>query len=72
MNGIKEEFINKFRDLLNEYNASIYWECDAFSDVSNVYNSHLEIDFANVKEVISFETDVIDTNCIDSKRYTEC
>lgn len=38
-----EEFLQKLKSLLQEYNASIDWTCAPCSDMHGVYDDHLEI-----------------------------
>jgi hypothetical protein len=39
----EEEFLKKLRDLLEEYNASISWDCDSCSDMHGVTGEYMAI-----------------------------
>lgn len=61
----KKDFLKELHNLLEKYNASIEWCCDECSDLHGVYDSHLEINLNDTKN-ICFSGDIIDSK--DVKR----
>lgn len=43
----KDAFITELKELLRKYNASINFDCSAYSDLHAVYDEHLVIEFGN-------------------------
>lgn len=43
MTDKNSEFLEKLKNLLTEYGASIDWTCGPCSDLHGVYDDHLEI-----------------------------
>ena len=61
----KREFLTELKALMEKYNASVDWVCDEFSDLANVYDSHIEITL-NDKEVIKFNGDYVEVDDVNA------
>ena len=68
----KKEFLTELKALMEKYNASIDWCCDAYSDLACVYDSHIEINL-NEKETIKFFHDYVDADDVQiALDLTDC
>lgn len=61
----KREFLTELKTLMEKYNATIDWCCDSYSDLCDVYDSHIEISL-NETSVISFYNDSVDVNDVNA------
>lgn len=61
----KREFLTELKALMEKYNATIGWCCDDFSDLHNVYNSHIEITLNDTTDIIFYD-ECVDVNDVNS------
>lgn len=46
---LKLEFLNKLKALLEEYDASISWDCDSCSDTHAIYDDCITVEMGQVE-----------------------
>ena len=61
----KREFLTELKVLMEKYNATIGWCCGEFSDLCDVYDSHIEISLNNTTDII-FQDECVDVNDVNA------